>query len=366
MNKLDSCYEKAIETIKHCSTPNGFFASGGIDGYNAVWARDSMITALGASLIKEPIFEKTFEKSIITLANNQSANGQIPNAVDRFRERKPHTDYQSIDSSLWYIIGHYIYKKRYNNKLFKNYNKSIISSLNWLRCQDSGEIGMLVQQPTSDWQDAFPHKYGHTINTQALYYKVLTLIGAKKNAKILRKNANQNKDLRLWNGKFYWPYRWKNHNKYKEIGEWFDSLGNLLAVVFDLADKKQAEKIIKYIKRKRINKPYPVKTIYPPITKKSEFWHDYFLDCDAGKPNHYSNGGIWGFNGCFYILSLIKLKKFKEAKKHLSKLAELNLKANFPEWTNPKTKKSYGRLQAWEAGMYILAYESLKKKKILI
>ena len=364
---LDECYEKAKDVIKICSTRHGLFASGGIEGYNAVWARDSMISFLGASLVKESLFKNTFRQSLITLAKNQSKTGQIPNAVDKFSDRKPHVDFASIDSSLWYIIGHYIYRKRCNdNSLFKKYKKNIEKTLLWLRCQDTGEKGMLTQLPTSDWQDAFPHKYGYTINTQALYYKVLTLTGNTKNAAKLKDAANKNKDTKLWNGKFYAAYRWKNHNKYYEIGDWFDSLGNLLAIVFDLADKPRAEKILSYISEKKIDMPYPVKAIYPPIKKGTKNWQDYFNDCDARYPYHYLNGGIWTFIGSFYILSLIKLKKFEKAGKEIKKLADANLSGNFPEWINPLTKESHGKLQAWNAGMYILAYESLKKKKALL
>jgi hypothetical protein len=50
----------------------------------------------------------------------------------------------------------------------------------------------------------------------------------------------------------------------------------------------------------------------------------------------------------------------------LEKLAEGNLKGNFPEWINPITKKMYGKYQAWSAGTYIWAYECLKKKRVLI
>ena len=150
------------------------------------------------------------------------------------------------------------------------------------------------------------------------------------------------------------------------MGDWFDTLGNLLAIIFDLADDNKAGKILDYIKKNKINLPYPVMAIYPPIREKDKYWQDYFLDCDAGRAFHYANAGIWGFIGGFYILSLIKLGKYIGAEKELKKLAEVNLNGNFPEWTNPKTKEYFGKLQAWEAGMYILSYESFKEKKVLI
>jgi glycogen debranching enzyme len=365
-NVLDKAYKKAIKTLKSCSTSYGLYASGGKKGYKGVWARDSMISLIGASTIKSDFIQEQFKKSLIMLGKHQSKHGQIPNAVYKFEETKPKVDYLSIDSSLWFIIGHYIYKKRYGNNLFKQYRKNIEKATTWLSYQDISEDITLEQLPTTDWQDAFPHKYGDTINTQALYYFVLNLIGKKKQAKKLKQQVNETGDLKLWNDNFYYAYRWKNHNKYKEIGDWFDSLGNLLAIIFGLADKNESEQILRYIKDKKINLPYPVKSIYPVIKKESKYWQDYYLDCEAGKPNHYLNGGIWTYIGGFYVLALIKLKKFREAEKELEKLAEANLRGNFPEWIDPINKKTYGKLQAWSAGTYMLAYESLNKKKVLI
>ena len=362
---IDECYKKAKEVITLCSTKHGLFASGGIEGYNAVWARDSMISLIGASASNG--FKEVFKQSIITLARHQPKSGQIPNAVDKWSNRKPHVDFASIDSSLWYIIGHYTYKNRYkDSSLFRKYKKSIEKALCWLSCMDMGENGLLEQLPTTDWQDAFPHKYGQTINTQALYYKALKLHNKKGDANKLRFMVNKFKETRLWGHNFYVPYRWKNHNKHLEIGDWFDTLGNLLAIIFDLADKSHAEKIIFYIGKNKINKPYPAKAIYPPIKKGDKNWQDYFEDCDAREPYHYLNGGIWPYIGSFYILALIKLKKFKKAEEELNALAKANLKGNFPEWISPLTKEPYGKLQAWDAGTYILAYESLKKKKVLL
>ncbi len=365
----DSAYEKAIEVLEKCATSHGFNAA--FPGYDALWSRDSMITSLGASVLGDK-FKTPFKNSIEYLAKHQSKNGQIPNAVDIWsKERKPHVDYLSIDSSIWFVIGINLYAQRYKDKAFKKkYQKQIDKAMFWLACQDTSEDGMPEQQPNSDWQDAFPHRYGHTINTQALYYKALMMEGKKKEANKLSSACNHPDGVNLWNGKYYLPWRWKNHNKYHEKGEWFDSLGNLLAIVFDLAPPEYARKILAHIEKNKIAQPFPIRTIDPPIRPGTKDWYDYFEDCGARTPYEYSNGGIWTFIGGFYVLALLKHGKTKEAQKALEKIAEANMLANgnYSEWLHGKTGEpaTDGGNQAWNAGMYVLAYESLKKGKVLI
>jgi glycogen debranching enzyme len=365
-NILDEAYNKAFETIKKCSTSRGLYASGGKKGYKGVWARDSMISLIGASTEKSKLFKEQFKKSLLTLGKYQSKLGQIPNAVLHFERKKPEVDFKSIDSSLWFVIGHYLYREGYRDaSLFNKEKNKIKKALTWIAYRDEGEDVTLEQLPTTDWQDAFPEKFGAVISTQALYYKVLELVDKKK-ARRLKLIVNNNKEDKLWNKEFYWAYRWKNHNKYKEIGEWFDSFGNILAILFGLCDKEQSKKILSYIRKHKINRPYSLRDIHPPIKKTSEYWQDYYYDAKA-TPNNYLNGGIWPYIGGFYVLALIKMKMFKEAETELERLAEANLKGNvFPEWIDPTTKETHGEFQAWSAGTYMLAYNSLKTKKVLI
>ena len=373
MNIEKEAYDKAVWILKKCSTPHGFFAA--YPGYDMVFGRDSMIMSLGASLVGDKDLQLAIKRSIMTLARYQSPHGQIPNAVDKYTERrKHHVDYLSIDSTLWFLIGNYYYKERYpKGSLMTRYRKNIESAFHWLACQDWSESGMLVQLPTTDWQDAFPHRYGHTINTQALYYCALKLYGRDRKAEKLKDRVNNNPDSGLWDSEkgYYLPWRWKNHGKYHEKGEWFDSLGNLLAIIFELADKERADKILDYIKDHGVDRPYPVRTIYPAIRPRSKDWQDYFLDCAAGKPWHYSNGGIWTYIGGFYVMALVKMGRVKEAEFQLGKLAEANMQnnGNFAEWLHGKTGR-IGRTEAkvdsfqgWNAAMYIAAYDSVKKKR---
>ena len=58
--------------------------------------------------------------------------------------------------------------------------------------------------------------------------------------------------------------------------------------------------------------------------------------------------------------------KKKSLRVRAGKKKDILLTADTINLMDPKTKKSYGKLQAWDAGTYILAYNSLKKRKVLI
>src|SRR3989344_5435005 len=125
-NIVDEAYSQAIVVLEHCAKSSGFYASGLRGGYEATWARDSMITALGASLVGSK-FKSPFRKSLELLAKNQAEFGQIPNAVGSYNiERRSDVTFNSIDAPLWYIIGHHIYRKAYgDSSVFREHRLSI-------------------------------------------------------------------------------------------------------------------------------------------------------------------------------------------------------------------------------------------------
>jgi len=393
MKIVDEGYKEAIKVLEHCAKLSGFYASGLPGGYEATWARDSMIASLGASLVENK-FKVPFRKSLELLGKNQSEKGQIPNAVGCYNEeRKSDTTFNSIDSSLWYIIGHYVYSRAYRDHQFlKRNKKKLEKALLWIQYQDPNEDGLPVQQPTMDWEDAFPHKYGRTINTQALYYFILKITKNIKEANKLKKivNGEQEKYLSLYSKRlgFYHPWIWKTHGPdFREGEDWFDTLGNLLAIITGLATPKISKSILNYIEKNKINRPFPCKSIWPPIEKRDGAWHDYFEHAEARKPYHYLNAGVWPFIGGFYVAALVKTKNYTKAKKELENLARVNKigrrlsqynnskilsrhdlknKWQFLEWVEGKKGKVAGSsspYQGWSAGAYLFAYESVRSRK---
>ncbi len=98
----ESALEKAQSLLGSKCSPIGLMASP--EGFPHVWARDSVITSLGALL--SPCHESCLKASLQTLASQQSDLGAIPNNVSAATGRLGHTNAGSVDSNLWFIIGH--------------------------------------------------------------------------------------------------------------------------------------------------------------------------------------------------------------------------------------------------------------------
>lgn len=377
MRLIDEAYEHALSVLRHCVTPAGFYASGLPGGYEAVWARDSMITSLGASMTGDA-FHAPFKKSVELLTRHQSARGQIPNAVGSYNaERRSDVTFNSIDSTLWYLIGHRVYARAYRDfSLQKRFKKNIVNAFAWLAYQDPNEDELIVQQPTMDWQDAFPHKYGRVLSTQALHYAALRMHGKDMQAERLKRvvNGERKQYLSLWDSGlgYYRPWRWKTHNAFREEGAWFDTFGNLLAVVVGLATPRMSARIMRHIRKRAIDTPFPCRAIDPPLMPQDKEWQNYFEDCEARTPYHYLNAGVWPFIGGFYVAALVKIGEARRAMQALESVAHANKMGSnrewgFQEWLHGKTGKPEGRsnpYQGWSGGMYVYAYECVKRGSV--
>ncbi len=98
----DLALQKAEGILCSECSPIGLMASP--EGYPHIWARDSVITSLGALL--SPGHERCLRTSLETLTGQQSELGAIPNNVSVATGRLDHTNAGSVDSNLWFILGH--------------------------------------------------------------------------------------------------------------------------------------------------------------------------------------------------------------------------------------------------------------------
>lgn len=391
---IESQRRQAIDVLRHCSHETGLQGSGRTHGYHQVWARDSMIALLGASQVDDPTIQAALLASLANLQRHQSSSGAIPNHVDVATGKPNFRAY--ADSGLWYVIGSSILRPDY---------QAITRVLSWYECQDVDASGLISIQEASDWQDLFCTRgkglYVNCLHAIALSKAaaVADAQGAPREAAAYRGRSDAGRSainrilwyhgdgqmLRHIEHTFSTPgshdtlgrKRWMPEKRllakdryylpyvsFREAGEWFDSLGNLLAILSGVADAEQSALILDFIDRHGLAL-HPMKALYPPVEPNTPDWRDYYGTLNL--PDQYHNGGIWPFIGGFYVAALVKAGRQADAEAALVRLAELNRSSNFCEWCHGQTVEPLGVFeQAWSAGMYLYAAECVAAKRVLL
>jgi glycogen debranching enzyme len=372
---------EAVEVLRQCISPTGLKASGHATGHHQVWARDSMIALLGARLAKDATIDSALRASIDVLRRKQTITGAIPNNVDASMERANFRAY--ADSGLWWMIG---------SSLMAPDRETTAAVLRWYACQDVDQSGVISMQEAADWQDLFCTR-GKGLYVNCLYVWALRAAGQQERAEEVAKKINQyfwykgdgemlphvaysfstvnvghfdSLGRKRWlpvkkylvNEQYYLPYL-----GFRAVGEWFDTLGNLLAILTDVADDERAAVILDFIDRHQMAE-HPIRSLTPVIQPGDTDWRDYYAALNAA--HNYHNGGIWPFIGGFYVAALVKAGRLEQARAAFARLTELNRMGEFNEWHQGETAEPLGvKAQAWSAGMYLFAAECVEREKVL-
>jgi glycogen debranching enzyme len=398
---------------------------GSAQAYQQVWARDSMVCGLGLLLCADPEGRAIHRRSLETLRQFQSALGRIPHNVGLTNVPDPaliaHGGYLEvggvagtavedsvhagcIDSNLWYIIGHYAYFYVEGDVAFlRQAWPSLEKALLWLRYQDSNECGLLEVHEAMDWADLFANRY-NVLFDNVLYYAAWHCLGRLAEALAVPASHyfEQAQDVRyklnllLWVGPeeptpwewiarerkewlyprrrvetelverpFYLPYM-----AFRDYADRFDTLGNLLAILFGVADARKAGKILGYLHGCGLDEPLPVRSLYPPLQPGDKDWRDYYRVRNLNLPHHYHNGGAWPFIGGFYVAALAQAGRLDAAEFQLGKLAAMNRLGKeeeweFNEWFHGLSGRpmGYGH-QSWSAALYLFAYDAVRHGRV--
>ncbi len=397
---VETAYAKARQILSSECSPIGLMASP--EGYPHVWARDSVITALGAALLSE--HASCLRVSLATLAGQQSELGAIPNNVSVATGRLDHTNAGSVDSNLWYILGHYLQYKIFGDADFLRASwPSLERALLWLRYQDSNGCGLLEVHEAADWADLLANRY-NILYDNVLWYAALRAMGALASAvgadgaryRDMAADVRHKLRIVLWVGpenQDEWGPSCPGHTEWKhtlsqvdpvlvkrpfflpyvafrDYGDYCDVFGNLLAILFGVANPAQEKRILDYLHQVGIAEPYPVRVLHPVILPGSKDWREYYRNNNLNLPDQYHNGGIWPFVGGFYVAALVKAGRLDEARHQLEKLAEVNRLGidgewEFNEWCHGRTGRPMGYPhQAWSAGMYVFAYHCVAEGRV--
>ncbi len=167
---IDEASKRALDILHRCVTPNGFRASGLASGYPQVWARDSMITFLGAAATGDPLLIAAGRESLVTMSQYQSSRGLIQLNVNPDNGYVSTENAGAVDANLWYIISHYLYYQvRGDVDFLRQHWQTIDKALVWLDMQDMNECGLLEVPEAGDWMDLLAVRY-NVLYDNVLYY----------------------------------------------------------------------------------------------------------------------------------------------------------------------------------------------------
>jgi glycogen debranching enzyme len=359
-------------------------------GHHQIWARDSMIASLGARFVQDSQIQEAIQASLSLLKDHRAPGGAIPNNVDC---TTLHPNFRAYaDGGLWWIVI---------SSLLAPDLDVIREVLRWYEYQDVDQSGLLSMQEASDWQDLF------CTRGKGLYLNCLYVIALRRAAELFERDeadrfrrraelvasrinayfwyAGDNNTQRhvsnsfstegsplldsmgrarempekryLKNERYYLPYL-----GFRALGEWFDSFGNILAILAGVADEQQSGIILDFISRYALDR-WPLQSLTPAIQPGDPDWRSYYGSLNA--PHHYHNGGVWPFLGGFYVAALVKMGRGEAAALTLRKLAELNQCGQFNEWHHGETGVPMGaRDQAWSAGMYLFGAECVRRGQV--
>ncbi|HET7628123.1 MAG TPA: glycoside hydrolase 100 family protein [Bacillales bacterium] len=398
---------------------------GSNQAYQQVWARDSMICGFGLLLCKDAEGLAIQKRSLETLRRFQSKLGKIPHNVGQTNVEDPALIAHGgklkvegvegkaiedtihagcVDGNLWYVISHYYTFYHTGDIAFlRQAWPSLQQALLWLEYQDSNECGLLEVHEAMDWADLFANRY-NVLFDNVLYFAVWNAMGKMGKAlgvdvsKYFAKAEDVRKKINvlLWVGPeepndyawvanerkewlyplkrtetelverpFYLPYM-----AFRDYADRFDTLANLLAILFGVADQTKADKILDYIHGCGLNEPYPVNACYPVIHPGDKDWREYYRVRNLNQPYHYHNGGAWPFIGAFYVAALVQAGRQTEAERQLDKLTEMNRDGKakpweFNEWFHGESGRpmGYGG-QSWSAALYLFAADAVKRASV--
>jgi hypothetical protein len=398
---------------------------GSNQAYQQVWARDSMICGFGLWLTDDPAGRAIHARSLETVRRFQSPLGKIPHNVGMTGIPDPALIAHGgslgeeleisvavedtihagcVDGNLWYIIGQYYdFSLRQDIDGLSDAWLNLEKALLWLRYQDSNECGLLEVHEAMDWADLFANRY-NVLYDNVLYFAAWACMG--KMADALGKDGNpyfdHAADVRrkvnslLWVGpeeptdyewirqerrEWYYPRRrvetelverpfYLPYMAFREYADRFDTLGNLLSILFGVANQRKADKILDYIHGCGLNEPFPVRALYPPVQPGEKDWREYYRVRNLNQPDHYHNGGAWPFIGGVYVAALVQAGRLEEARLQLDRLTAMvrlgkTGEWEFNEWFHGASGRPMGYAgQSWSAAMYLFAADAVEHGRV--
>ena len=347
--------------------------------YDAIFARDAGVCTLAMARSRDPALIEGARASLVTLAEHQAVNGQIPKFVQPGGHGADFWYVGCIDATMWWLIAlKHLARLAPEASLDDALAERVSRALVWLQCQEHPWLKLVTQNEASDWADIMPRS-GFVLYSNALWCYVKQLYGLP-GVQETREHFNhlffpfsgelsEYRRLRLLN--HFVRRRARNRDLYLSFvnfsfwGEEGDVFGNLLAVLLGLAGDARAHGILHRLDSADIEHPRSVRVTLAPIEPYSPLWRTYMGRHQQNAVYQYHNGGCWPMVGGFWVMALAAVGERRRARAALAMLARTNAVngMQFNEWFHGLTGEPMGMVgQSWNAAAFLLAAAALEQK----
>jgi len=369
---IKESFDIAVKNLRTCYGKNGIFA--GKSHFKDYWARDSFFASFGCLKIGDYEIVKT---NLQLFQSNMSKTGQLPLRVGRriheiilgkLKLRKEHirkpiyrfdfNNKTTVDQNSLFIICASQYVKTTKDDDYLNSNIHVFEKIiNWNFKNDKNNDLLIEEDELCNWADSVKKKGA------VLYTNVCHCYALKCMAHLLKKFSKHKSEhyLKLhlkvkdkinelfWNGEHYidWIYKGNHYN-------YFSTDGNMLAILWDIADKTKARHIEEAAHIFELNE-IPSQCVYPNYPSK-------YISKEAkllGVPD-YHNGMSWLWLGCINAIAKNKIGMKNEARRLIEKISALILEYNNVYEVYEKSGRPVSRILyksenpfAWSAGLFI-------------
>lgn len=391
MSRWSAARDAAWSVIEGCGASGVLVAAGGSALYPHVWARDVGVAAAGICAEARRDTDATaLIQSLRLLAAAQDDNGRIPLKVDPRSGREVPENSAGVDTGVWFVLAVDAVARRFGDAAGE-LTRAAGRALSWTACLDLTGTGLLISPEASDWADMLPHRH-HVLGVNVLHAAALDAASrlaarwpadfADTSARYAQRASWIRERVRLrfqvqgvtspeaaaarlrelGDASFEWgltgqdatvlgdlPYLLP-YVDFRRAGRHCDVAGNLLAVRHGIFTRDQARRFLDHLEAVGAGDPWPTVAIDPPIYPGAADHRDYFHWRALNHPHQYQNGGSWPFIGSWHVVAELRAGRPERAERLLSRLCELCLEDDFPEWCHGRSGAPMGeRRQLWSA-----------------
>ncbi len=388
--------ERSADLLAEAATPWGFIASPDFDHYAVIWARDALISCLGALRYGDSGLTECAAATIDTLTQHASARGQIPALVNPSLGSWDFGEGGVVDTSAWLAVAVAEYLAITGDlERTRGWWPAVRDAVEWLDHQDVTGTGLISAAPSTDWMDAALTRSGRTLHLNVLY--AWAVRSAERIADALNEPFDGSADdvaasVDAW----FWPsgsdtfaalhphgfahsaqaseYRrlaaterthYVSHIVHAAFVDRVDVLANCLAIVSGMAPAERAGPILDTVAAASV--PWSSRSFtdqIPPSDGSGMFIEAIDAVIDRRWSNaagRYHNGAAWPYLGGFHAAAVSTSRGPAAAVPVLERAAQANALGawRFSEWIGPSGPDGAGR-QTWNAGTFLYAWSTLQ------